>query len=96
MQIHALAELGVAPERIYVDKGLTGTNRPRPGLDQGMAVMRKGHTLVVALGRTIHDTDDPMGKKFFNILTPFAEFEADPICLRTREGMAITRAKGKP
>ena len=28
MQIHALAELGVAPERIYVDKRLTGANRP--------------------------------------------------------------------
>ena len=30
-QRHALAELGVEPERIYVDRGLTGTNRARPG-----------------------------------------------------------------
>lgn len=36
-----------------------------------------------------------MGKLFFNILATFAEFEADLIKLRTREGMAIARAKGK-
>jgi len=32
---------------------------------------------------------------FFNILATFAEFEADLIRMRTREGMAIARAKGK-
>ena len=36
-----------------------------------------------------------MGKMFFNILATFAEFEADLIRMRTREGMAIARAKGK-
>ncbi len=36
-----------------------------------------------------------MGKLFFNILATFAEFEADLIKLRTREGMAVARAKGK-
>lgn len=36
-----------------------------------------------------------MGKLFFNILATFAEFEADLVRLRTREGMAIARAKGK-
>ena len=36
-----------------------------------------------------------MGKMFFNILTTFAEFEADLIRMRTREGMAIARAKGR-
>ena len=35
-----------------------------------------------------------MGKMFFNILATFAEFEADLIRLRTREGMAIARARG--
>ena len=121
-QRQALAELGVAPDRIYMDKGLTGTNRARPGLDQAMAAVRKGDTLVVpkldrlarpvpdarhiadqlqakgaklALGRNIHDPSDPMGKMFFNILATFAEFEADLIRMRTREGMAIARAKGK-
>src|SRR3982751_6604814 len=33
----ALEKLGVAPERIYMDRGLTGTNRSRPGLDQALA-----------------------------------------------------------
>ena len=41
------------------------------------------------------DPDDPMGKMFFNILATFAEFEADLIRMRTREGMAIARTKGK-
>jgi hypothetical protein len=36
-----------------------------------------------------------MGKMFFNILATFAEFEVDLLRLRTREGMAIARAKGK-
>ena len=38
---------------------------------------------------------DPMGKLFFNILATFAEFEADLIRMRTREGMAVARSKGK-
>ena len=32
---------------------------------------------------------------FFNILATFAEFESDLIRMRTREGMAVARAKGK-
>ena len=114
--------LGVAEDRIYTDHGLTGTTRARPGLDQALAAVRQGDTLVMpkldrlarsvpdaraiadrlrerdvnlALGRTLYDPDDPMGKMFFNILATFAEFEADLIRRRTREGMAITRARGK-
>jgi DNA invertase Pin-like site-specific DNA recombinase len=41
----ALVELGVAPNRIYVDHGLTGTNRSRPGLDQALAAVRRGDTV---------------------------------------------------
>jgi DNA invertase Pin-like site-specific DNA recombinase len=118
----ALAELGVEPSRIYVDHGLTGTNRVRPGLDQALAAVRRGDTLVVpkldrlarsvpdaryiadalvergvtlAIGTSRYNPADPMGKMFFNILATFAEFEADLIRLRTREGMKIARAKGK-
>ena len=121
-QREALAELGVAADRIYVDHGLTGTNRARPGLNQALAAVRKGDTLVVpkldrlarsvpdarsiadelaargvtlALGQSRYDPADPMGKMFFNILATFAEFEADLIRLRTREGMKIARAKGR-
>ncbi|MEV6297748.1 recombinase family protein, partial [Streptomyces sp. NPDC051896] len=42
-----LGELGVAEERIYLDHGLTGTSRQRPGLDQALAAVRAGDTLVV-------------------------------------------------
>ena len=37
----------------------------------------------------------PWARCFFNILATFAEFEADLIRLRTREGMAIARAREK-
>jgi Resolvase, N terminal domain len=46
-QREILASLGVADDRIYLDKGLTGTNRARPGLDQALAAVRSGDTLVV-------------------------------------------------
>jgi DNA invertase Pin-like site-specific DNA recombinase len=36
-----------------------------------------------------------MGKMFFTILAVFAEFEIDLLRMRTREGMAIARAKGR-
>jgi DNA invertase Pin-like site-specific DNA recombinase len=99
-----------------------GTTRARPGLDQAMAAVRAGDTLVVpkldrlarsvpdardiadtlvqrgvklAIGASVYDPGDPMGKMFFNILATFAGFEADLIRMRTREGMAIARAKGK-
>ena len=49
----------------------------------------------LALGTSVYDPTDPMGKMFFNILATFAEFEVDLIRLRTREGMAMARAKGK-
>ena len=118
----ALEALGVSSDRIYTDHGLTGTNRSRPGLDQALAAVRRGDTLVVpkldrlarsvpdarfiadalsekgvrlALGSSVYDPADPMGKMFFNILATFAEFEADLIRLRTREGMAIARSRGK-
>ena len=49
----------------------------------------------LALGRALYDPNDPMGKMFFNILATFAEFEADLIRMRIREGMAMARFKGK-
>ncbi|EGQ7460893.1 recombinase family protein (plasmid) [Escherichia coli] len=121
-QQEALMKLGVSPERIYTDKGLTGSNRQRPGLDQALAAVRRGDTLVVpkldrlarsvpdareiadalqvrgvklALGASLYDPEDPVGKMFFNVLATFAELEGDLIRLLTREGMAIAQAKGK-
>jgi DNA invertase Pin-like site-specific DNA recombinase len=46
-QRDALSGLGVQAERIYVDHGLTGTNRERPGLREALAACRAGDTLVV-------------------------------------------------
>jgi len=46
-QRDALTTLGVTTDRVYVDHGLTGTNRERPGLRQAMAACRHGDTLVV-------------------------------------------------
>lgn len=44
---------------MYLDHGLTGTNRARPGLDQALAACREGDTLVVPkldrLGRSVPD-----------------------------------------
>ena len=51
--------LGVSPERTYVDQGLTGTNRERPGLREALAACRAGDTLVVTkldrLARSLPD-----------------------------------------
>ena len=58
-QRQALLELGVAEDRIYTDHGLTGTTRARPGLDQALAAVREGDTLVVPkldrLARSVPD-----------------------------------------
>ena len=43
-QREALRGLGVGDDRIYVDHGLTGTNRDRPGLRLALAACRSGDT----------------------------------------------------
>ncbi|MER7578126.1 recombinase family protein [Streptomyces sp. NPDC126514] len=54
-----------------------------------------GRGVKLSLGGSLYDPADPMGKMFFNILATFAEFEVDLLRMRTREGMAVARAKGK-
>ena len=58
-QRDALLGLGVEVERSYVDHGLTGTNRDRPGLHEALAACRGGDTLVVTkldrLARSLPD-----------------------------------------
>ncbi|HLI52536.1 MAG TPA: recombinase family protein [Thermomicrobiaceae bacterium] len=121
-QRDALTALGVDPARIYVDHGLTGTNRARPGLREALAACRGGDALVVTkldrlarslpdardiadeltsrgvrlnLGGSVYDPTDPVGRLLFNVLAMVAEFEADLIRMRTREGMKVARAKGR-
>ena len=50
--------------------------------------------VTLRLGNSAYDPTDPMGKMMFNMLATFAEFEADLIRARTREGMAVAKAKG--
>ena len=58
-QRDALLGLGVERDRVYVDHGLTGTNRDRPGLREALAAGRAGDTLVVTkfdrLARSVPD-----------------------------------------
>jgi DNA invertase Pin-like site-specific DNA recombinase len=58
-QRNALLGMGVAEDRIYVDHGLTGVNRDRPGLREAYAACREGDTLVVTkldrLARSLMD-----------------------------------------
>ncbi|WP_309241261.1 recombinase family protein [Nocardia sp. BSTN01] len=49
----------------------------------------------LSVGGQVYDPRDPMGKMFFNILATFAEFEVDLLRMRTREGIAVERAKGR-
>lgn len=44
------------------------------------------------LGGSVYDPTDPVGRLLFNVLGMVAEFEADLIRARTREGMAIAKA----
>lgn len=121
-QIDALKRLGIDAKRIYVDHGLTGTTRERPGLREAMAAVRGGDTLAVTkldrlarsvpdaraiadeltaqkvklnIGGTVYDPTDPIGRLLFTALSMVAEFEADLARMRTREGMAIAKAKGR-
>jgi len=121
-QRDGLLNLGVQPDHIYVDHGLTGTSRARPGLREAMAAVRRGDILVVtkldrlarslpdardiadeltakgvalSLGGSVYDPTDPVGRLLFNVLSMVAEFEADLIRARAREGMAVARAKGR-
>ncbi|GAA2872947.1 DNA invertase Pin-like site-specific DNA recombinase [Paenarthrobacter ilicis] len=61
-QRNALLGLGVKEEQIFVDHGLTGTIRVRPGLREAMAACRAGDTLVVTkldrLARSLADARD--------------------------------------
>jgi hypothetical protein len=54
-----LSDLGVPDDRVYLDHGLSGRNRSRPGLTHSLAALREGDTLVVLkldrLARSVPD-----------------------------------------
>ena len=131
IQTEQLLALGVPRERIFIDKGFSGTTRKnRAGLDNALAAVTSaaaaidgrqvvlttpkfdrfarnmaeaGQTLtelrerevLFGLGSSIYDWNDPFGKLFLQTLAMVAEFEANLNHLRSREGMAKARAKGR-
>lgn len=61
-QRNGLATMRIDEDRIYVDHGLTGRNRNRPGLREALAACRAGDTLVVTkldrLARSVRDAHE--------------------------------------
>ena len=90
--------------RFYVDHGLTGCNRDRPGLRAAFAACRAGDTLVVTkldrLARSLPDACDieekhaaadvklNMGGSVHNPNDPIGR-------LRTRQGWKVAKATGR-
>lgn len=73
-------------------------------LDRLARSVRDAHDLVdvltsrgvtLQIGASVHDPEDPVGRLLLNVLAMVAEFESDLIRARTREGMALARAKGR-
>jgi DNA invertase Pin-like site-specific DNA recombinase len=123
VQTEQLQALGVDPDRIYIDRGFSGTTRTyRSGLDQALAAVWDGSVFTVTkfdrfarnmaeaneiltdirgrgvlfgLAASVYDWNDPFGRLFLQTLAMVAEFEANLNHLRTREGMAIAKRKGK-
>ena len=56
-----------------------------------VAVSRAGLKPKLSLGGAVYDPIDPVGRLLFNVLAMVAEFEADLIRLRTREGMKVAK-----
>ena len=95
---------GLAAQRQALAAGRAGDTLVVPKLDRlarsvpdarAIADLLLERGVKLALGRALYDPGDPMGKPFFNIFATCAEFEADLIRMRTHEGMAIARDKGK-
>lgn len=131
IQTDQLLALGVPKERIFIDRGFSGTTRRnRAGLDNALTAASsaaaaaagrqvvftttkfdrfarnmaeagqiltdlRSRDVLFGLGSQIYDWNDPFGKLFLQTLAMVAEFEANLNHLRTREGMAKARAKGR-
>lgn len=66
-QCEGLITLGVDADQVYVDHGLNGTNRTRPGLREALAAVHSGDTLVVTklnrLDRPLMPRTSPMNSR---------------------------------
>ena len=47
------------------------------------------------VGGVVYDSRTPIGNLMFNVIGMMAEFEADLISQRTKEGMAVAKARGR-
>jgi DNA invertase Pin-like site-specific DNA recombinase len=73
----------------------TGSARPLAAGARDILDELTRRNVKLSLGGSIHDPTDPVGRLLFNVLAMVAEFEADLIRLRTREGMQVAKAKGR-
>lgn len=60
--------------------------------EQNLTAQRDGlaaREVKLSIAGSVYDPTDPMGKLLFNVLAMVAEFEADLIRARTREGLSL-------
>ena len=96
-QREILTGLGMPADRIYLDKGLTGTTRARPGLVQALAALRSGDTLVVPkldrLARSVSSIASPTASRGTQDASTPREIQSvrqpppatTPVCVISRE-----------
>jgi DNA invertase Pin-like site-specific DNA recombinase len=121
-QREILTSLGVSGDWIYLDKGLTGTNRARPGPGSGLGRRaRRRHPVVPKLDRLARSVPPPATsatlwspgasaclwagapttpptpcRRCSSTCSPCSpSSKPDLLKMRTREGMAIARSRGK-
>ena len=107
-QIYVDRGLASHPPRPGLDKALAAVRRGDTlvvaSLGRLARSMRDAHSIGeelatrgvrLSLGGVVYDPRSPTGKAFFGLLRKFAEFEVELLQLRTREGMAVARAKGR-
>ena len=85
--VSRIAALTTPEEIVWVDGSEAQKNQIADQL------VERGAAL--SLGGSVYDPHDPVGRLLFNVLGMVAEFEADLIRMRTREGMAIAKARGR-
>lgn len=93
---HGLRE-ALAANREGDTRGVTKLDRLAGSLPDARAIadeLTAGRSASAWVGQCTTPTDT-VARFLFNVLAMIAEFESDLIRLRTREGMKITKAKGR-
>ena len=74
-QIDDIVAAGVRKDDLYIDAGVSGSRADRPALNQALAALQNGDTLVVT-------TLDRLGRSTLNMLSLAAELDARQVGLR--------------